>query len=376
MALGAANFDVTCLTYRTFIRTVSSFQAAPAPTFTSDNREQPVIAALEDLVKAGNIELIIPQIIIDEFERNKARVAEETRRSLHSHFQLVREAVNRFGEHASKSDTIKPLNEVDHAIVVKGDAVNDSIKRIEALLKSSPPRPLTDAIKQHVTERAIAGKAPYHRGKNNVADAIIIETYTEVLSSMPDRNRTSAFVTHNTKDFSDVNGDRHAPHTDLATLIAAPASIYRGSMVDLIKEIAPDLLADHDFEFNYAEQPRRLSEILEAEHLLFRQVWYSRHWNLRANIEAGTCNEVAEKDYSRNPYRSDQILDTVWANDPVIKETRFAKCARRLKMGVWGEPEVRLFESMVQRSQAVCGTYPSRRLDDRLGLLLAEFLSA
>ena len=108
-------------------------------------------------MKAGNIELIIPQIIIDEFERNKARVAEETRRSLHSHFQLVREAVNRFGEDASKSDTIKPLNEVDHAIVVKGDAVNDSIKRIEALLKSSPPRPLTDAIKQHVTERAIAG---------------------------------------------------------------------------------------------------------------------------------------------------------------------------------------------------------------------------
>jgi hypothetical protein len=82
-------------------------------------------------------------------------------------------------------------------------------------------------------------------------------------------------------------------------------------MVDLIKEIDPELLADHDFEINYAEQPRRLSEILEAEHLLFRQVWYNRRWNLRGSIEDGAHHVVAEKDYSRNPYRSDQSLDTV-----------------------------------------------------------------
>jgi PIN domain len=147
-----------------------------------DYREQPVIAALEDLVKGGAVELIMPQIVLDEFERNKARVAEQTRRSLHSHFQLVREAVNRFGDDASKADTIKALGEVDHAIVIKGDAVNDSIKRIEALLKSSSPLPATDIIKQRVTERAIASKAPYHRDKNNVADAIIIQTYGELLA--------------------------------------------------------------------------------------------------------------------------------------------------------------------------------------------------
>jgi hypothetical protein len=33
------------------------------------------------------------------------------------------------------------------------------------------------------------------------------------------------------------------------------------------------------------------------------------------------------------------------------------------------------FESIVKRSQAVCGTYATRRLDDRLGLFCAEFLS-
>ena len=81
----------------------------------------------------------------------------------------------------------------------------------------------------------------------------------------------------------------------------------------MIKGVNSELLADHDFELNYSAQPRRLSETLEAEHLLFRQIWYNRHWNLRASIEDGNHHVVEEKDYSRNPYRNDQTLDTVWA---------------------------------------------------------------
>ncbi|WP_369721326.1 PIN domain-containing protein [Bradyrhizobium sp. LLZ17] len=53
-----------------------------------DYREQPIISALEDLVAAGEIELIVPQIVVDEFDRNKARVVDEARRSLQSHFRL------------------------------------------------------------------------------------------------------------------------------------------------------------------------------------------------------------------------------------------------------------------------------------------------
>jgi len=58
-------------------------------------------------------------------------------------------------------------------------------------------------------------------------------------------------------------------------------------VIDLIKDIDEDLLADHDLEFSGFFQPRRLSEIMEAEHLLFRQVWYNRHWNLRSDVESG-----------------------------------------------------------------------------------------
>ena len=68
-----------------------------------DYRQQPVIAALEDLVAAGEIELIVPQVLLDEFARNKERVAIDATRSLQSHFNLVRDAVNRFEGESEKA---------------------------------------------------------------------------------------------------------------------------------------------------------------------------------------------------------------------------------------------------------------------------------
>ncbi|MCA3812878.1 MAG: DUF4935 domain-containing protein, partial [Burkholderia sp.] len=52
-----------------------------------DYREQTVISALEDLVENGDIELIVPQQVLDEFDRNKARIIGEARRGLQSHFR-------------------------------------------------------------------------------------------------------------------------------------------------------------------------------------------------------------------------------------------------------------------------------------------------
>jgi hypothetical protein len=71
-----------------------------------DYREQPVISALEDLIAAQQIKLVVPQVVLDEFSRNKGRVIEEARRSLQSHFRLVREAINRFGEDGLRSATL------------------------------------------------------------------------------------------------------------------------------------------------------------------------------------------------------------------------------------------------------------------------------
>ena len=278
-----------------------------------DYRDQPVISALEDLVRAGRIELIVPEIVLEEFLRNKDRVFEETQRRIQSHIRLVREAVNRFrDDDGEKAMALKALNEVDHRIVASDEAVNTaSIERIEKLLRSARSVAATGAIKQLVTERAIAKKAPYYRDKNSVGDAIIIEIYSKCASTAR-RNAQFAFVTHNWKDFSESNGDRRKPHGDLAPLFDSPDSTYWVSLVDLIKTIDTDVLEGYGSEFNYSQQSRRLSEIMEAEHLLYRKIWYNRHRNQRIKIERGIRHVVAEDEYSRAPYSPEQISEGVW----------------------------------------------------------------
>jgi hypothetical protein len=206
----------------------------------------------------------VPQIVIDEFSRNKARIIEEARRSLQTHFRLVREAVNRFGDDEYRATAIKALNEVDHKIVTGNESVLHSVEQIEKLLTANPPLATTAAIKRRVTERALAGLAPYHRAKNSVADAIIIETYAGLVGGTESDRKRFAFVTHNSKDFSEPNGDRRKPHPDLASLFTLAKSTFWGSLVDLIKHVDSELLAGHESEFNLSGQPRRLSEVLEA----------------------------------------------------------------------------------------------------------------
>lgn len=278
-----------------------------------DQREAPVIGALEALMDAGEVELIVPQVVVDEFRRNRDRVIADARRSLQSHFRLVREAVSRFADAEHKAATLKGLDEVDHRIVTTDESVIASIDRIDGLLTRKAALPVTDAIKRRVTERALAGLAPYHRDKNSVGDAILVETFAGLVGGRSGKSTRFAFVTHNSKDFSEPNGDRRKPHPDIAGLFAPPRSTYWGSLVELLKEVDPELLEEQDAEHNFTMEPRRLSEILEAEHLLFRQVWYNRHWNLRIDIEEGRHHVVAEADYSRSPYRPDQTLDTIWA---------------------------------------------------------------
>lgn len=276
-----------------------------------DYREQPVISALEELITSDDVELVVPQQVIDEFDRNKARIVEDARRGLQGHFRLVREAVSRYGDEGSKPAILAGLNEIDHRVGVDGDAAGESIGRIDALLRAGTLLVTSDAVKQRVTERALANKAPYHRAKNSAGDAILVEIYTDLAVTATDES-PCAFVTHNKKDFSDPTGDVRQPHPDLVGLFAAPKSTYWLSMVEFLRSHSPDVLGLHDLEASFASQPRRLSEILEAEHLLFRQVWYNRHWNLRHEIETGEHHVVPEKDYSTNPYRADQTLDTVW----------------------------------------------------------------
>lgn len=277
-----------------------------------DYRQRPTISALEELVKEDIIGLIVPRQIIDEFTRNKERITKESGQSLSSTFRRVKDAVKQFGNDDGRDAVLQQLNDLDHRIAFLGEAANDSVGRIEALFAEATIIETDDAILLAAARRGVDRRAPFHKPKNSMGDAILIELYARVQAEDKSGGDVFAFVTHNKHDFSATMGDERQPHPDLADLFSNGRSIYSLNLNALLNEQAPEWLEELQADFEYEEEPRRLSEILEALDLLWRQIWYNRHWNLRIAIEEGRHKIVSEDEYSREPYTSGVTLDTVW----------------------------------------------------------------
>jgi hypothetical protein len=277
-----------------------------------DYRLLPVLDAVEHLLDGGRIRLVVPDLVVAEFGRNRDRVVNDAKKGFASHLKRVREAVVRFSsDPAARDATLGQINELDRIILMKDGAVSESVEKVEELLRKGVLIAPNEGAIVRAAQRGLDKTAPFHLAKNSTADAVIIEIYADCLA-----NRAEAesiyFVTSNVRDFSEHSGDQRNPHPDLASLFG-DRSIYLTSAIELVKHIDEELLSELEFERSYEQEPRGFSEIVEAEHLLFRQVWYNRHWNTRVAIEEGREKVVPEEQYSRSPYKPDEILDTVWA---------------------------------------------------------------
>jgi hypothetical protein len=278
-----------------------------------DYRHQPTLRALEQLINVGEISLVLPRQAVDEFARNKERIVKESGKSLSSTFKRVKAVVRQFGRQEGIDLAIQQLEDVDHRITILGEAVNESIARIEAIFAKAAIVETTDAVKLRAAQRAIDKLAPFHRDKNSMGDAILIETYREVLREGSEGDEF-AFVTHNKHDFSDMNSDERLPHPDFADLFVADDSTYSLALAEVLNSFAPEWLEELQWHFELVDEPRLLSEIMEAEELLFRQIWYNRHMYLRHQIETGKHKVVSEDVWNKNrKQHSRMTVDTVWA---------------------------------------------------------------
>ncbi len=278
-----------------------------------DYRHQPTLRALEQMIDDHEVRLALPQQALDEFARNKDRIIRESGQSLSSTFKRVKDAVRQFGKAEANDVVLAGLDDVDHRITILGEAVNDSIRLIEAIFAKAEVIQTTDAVMLRAARRAVEKKAPFHKAKNSIGDAILIEVYRDLLAAS-DENTACAFVTHNKHDFSDVGVDERQPHPDIADLFADERSTFGLALGEILNNHAPEWMEEVRWEFEYQEEPRLLSELMEAENLLFRQVWYNRHWNLRTAIERGKHKLVSKEEWDKaSPkQRQKMTVNSVW----------------------------------------------------------------
>lgn len=273
---------------------------------------QPLLTAMEELVQRQAISLILPQTILDEFQRNKSRVVEDSCRSLSSTFKRVKEAVSKFGDPKQKKAVLQHLNDVDHRIPLLGATAVQQIGRIEQLMKEATVVEVTDTVKLRAAQRAIERKAPFHRGKNEIGDALILETYADFVQENRTKGTRFAFVTHNKDDFSEPQGDKRRPHPDISPLFSRVKSLYFISLKEALSRVNPGLLANVSAEEEWLQEPRKLNEILKSLDELFDKVWYGRHGLLADAVETGKTRVVGDEDYPAGKYDPKLIKREIW----------------------------------------------------------------
>jgi phosphoglycerate dehydrogenase-like enzyme len=115
-----------------------------------------VLTAIEDLINAKAVELIMPQVVLEEFARNRDRVVADSKRSLSGYFKRVREAVAQFADDENKAETLSQLDEIDHKIAMTSEVSKRTLEAIEKLMATSAAIATSDVVKIKAAARALA----------------------------------------------------------------------------------------------------------------------------------------------------------------------------------------------------------------------------
>lgn len=86
-----------------------------------DPKQVAIVGVIEEMVKQKLIELIVPGIVLDEFRRNRERIANESAKSLATHIRLVKDALGKIGGDKRRMRVVlSHLDDVNHMATKRG----------------------------------------------------------------------------------------------------------------------------------------------------------------------------------------------------------------------------------------------------------------
>ncbi len=250
---------------------------------------QKLIHVIGQVMQDGDLELLVPGVVVDEFERNRERIEQSMTTSVAARFKGLRKDLEDLSaeSHRPAFDAIAGLA---HEMPLIGVMAMRNFTDILALLKKGRQINATDEAQIRVVSRALQKRAPFHLNKNSVADALLVELYADVIEGEATDEERYGFVTSNHEDFSVQQGDRREPHSDLVGLFDGSTSRYFYRIEGLQEALAgylgdefEQMLEESDFQ----EGPRTLTEILEAEQEFFDRVWFERSVRYTDRWESG-----------------------------------------------------------------------------------------
>ena len=267
-----------------------------------------LVTMLRELTDQGRLALLVPDIVIEEFERNRDKVQATMTRSISSRFREVRKAIEEHGREIDKDKVLRELDDITHQVPIVTELATQTFDAILELLHKGDRLEATTQMKEHAVERALAKRAPFHREKNSVADALIIELYGDAVRKAG-KSDLYCFITHNVKDFSSTDADDRDPHTDIASYFNGATSRYFINLQTALTAYLPNEVEELDFELEYFDDPRPLSEVLPYLNKLHDQIWYNRHKNREYHIQTGEI-KIVERWKKENAHST--IARDIW----------------------------------------------------------------
>ncbi len=306
-----------------------------------DPRQTPFLDPLIGLLSGGQMNVLVPKLVLDEFKRNRKRVADSAKRSLSSHFNVVTDTIRKLDpDPRSNGRVLGYLMDLDYRSPLVGGVAEGTLDRIQKIFDAVTPIETSDQAKLRAADRALRGSAPcHHQNKNSIADAMLLETYVDCVRAGRPRDRF-AFVTHNKADFSDGHTNNKHPHPDLAQVFSKIRSLYFTSLPECLRRIDSHSVSGILRALGYEFEPRSIVEQMNAATALEAQIWYGRHKQLAQEVEEGRYRVVTAKQLEQAERDGDAevVLDTIWR-----KAQREAKRIERemgaTNIGPWSDFE-------------------------------------
>lgn len=236
------------------------------------------IVALRVLIGQGKVELLVPALVVDEFERNRERIETSMTTSVAQRFKLIKQDLDEYGG-TGNADALRLIENLARHVPLIGAMATRNFDDVLELLRSGSVIEPIDADHGAVVERGLAKRAPLHRSRNSVADALLVELYATAIDGHDLAVEPHAFVTSNTDDFSLQGGDRRQPHPDIAEAFRHDGSMYAlgvDGLNDILRAQFGEEIEELFAETDFVEEPRHLDEIGDAEKQLFDRIWYHR----------------------------------------------------------------------------------------------------
>lgn len=236
---------------------------------------QKLIVTVRVLAHERRIALLVPKLVIDEFERNRERVESDMTRSVSAQLRRARDAIQQHGQ-SGREAALTELDNLAHRLPLINQMATRNFEDVHELLAQGRELLPTLGDYERVVHRGLDKRAPFHRGKNSAADALLLEMYRTEIDAPGRLDDMHCFATLNVRDFSVLGEDQRLPHPDCADMFVSRRSQYYTSLSAALGAQFPDEFDELLDEFDFPDEPRDWEEIREAEQELFDRIWYIR----------------------------------------------------------------------------------------------------